>query len=72
MPARSFSGETDRDDLRDGWLAVDPTALTVAPSSSADVLVTVNAEGLDFGDYSDIEFCGVYDPNEDEFFELDS
>jgi len=24
------------------------------------------------GDYSDIEFCGVYDPNEDEFFELET
>ena len=43
-----------RDDSRDGWLTVDPTTLTIEPGASADVTVTVNAEDLDLGDYSDI------------------
>ena len=51
-----------RDDSRDGWLTVDPTTLTIEPGASADVTVTVDAEDLDLGDYSDIITITSNDP----------
>ena len=51
-----------RDDSRDGWLTVDPTTITIEPGASADVTVTVDAEDLDLGDYSDIITITSNDP----------
>jgi uncharacterized protein (TIGR02145 family) len=36
------------------WLASSPDTLTISPGESADVLVSVSAEDLDLGDYSEM------------------
>ena len=44
------------------WLTYTPTSLTIEPGASADVLVTVNAEDLVLGDYSDMITITSNDP----------
>jgi uncharacterized protein (TIGR02145 family)/uncharacterized delta-60 repeat protein len=41
-------------DSHENWLTTTPTILTILPAESAEVTVTVTADGLELGDYSDV------------------
>ncbi|NQV15930.1 right-handed parallel beta-helix repeat-containing protein, partial [bacterium] len=46
--------EESQRETRESWITTTPTELTIPPGESADVTVTVSAEGMDLGDYSDM------------------
>ena len=50
-------------DTHDRWLTTAPTILTIQPGGDAEVTVTVTADGLELGDYSDIITITSNDPS---------
>ena len=50
------------ENLRNGWLSYTPTSFSIEPGESANVTVSVNAENLALGEYSDFFYLSSNDP----------